>query len=155
MELPWWEFVARAALIYAVLLAMIRVSGKRTVGQFTPFDLLVVMLLSETVSEALSGGDHSVSGGLIGAATLIALNLAVAVTTARSQRLMRIVEGEAVLVGKDGQFYEAVLKRHHISMSDANQTLREADCELKDMRCAILEADGQISILKRSSHEPE
>lgn len=149
MDLPWWEFVARACIIYLALLVMVRVSGKRTVGQFTPFDLLVVMLLSESVSESLSGGDNSVAGGLVLAATLVLLNLAVAFASARSKTLQGYIEGHPVLVGKDGQVFEDKLKRHHVAMTDVEQALRESDCELKDMRCAILEADGKISILKR------
>jgi len=93
LALPWWEFGVRAAVVYLVLLAMVRISGKRTVGQFTPFDLLVVMLLSEGVSNSLSGGDESLLGGLIVAATLIAINLAVAFATARSRGVRDLVEG--------------------------------------------------------------
>ena len=81
MELPWWEFVLRASIVYVALLVMMRFSGKRTVGQFTPFDLLVVMLLSEAVSSSLSGGDDSIPGALILALTLIVLNVAIAVAT--------------------------------------------------------------------------
>jgi hypothetical protein len=71
MDLPWWEFVVRGAVVYLALLVMVRLSGRRTISQLTPFDLLVVMLLSEAVSNGMSGGDNSVGGGLIIAATLI------------------------------------------------------------------------------------
>lgn len=65
MTSHWWEPIARAAIVYGVLLLLVRISGRRTVGQFTPFDLLVVMLLSESVSSALSGGESSVTGGCL------------------------------------------------------------------------------------------
>jgi len=77
MDLAWWEFMARGAIIYLALLVMVRSSGRRTVSQLAPFDLLIIMLLSESVSNGPSGGDTSVSGGLIIAATLIALNASV------------------------------------------------------------------------------
>jgi uncharacterized membrane protein YcaP (DUF421 family) len=147
----WWELPARAAIIYAVLLVLVRLSGKRTVGQFTPFDLLVVMLLSESVSAGLSGGEESVTGGLLAAATLIALNMLVAVVTARSTRLQALAEGEPVLIGRDGRIHARTLRQHHVPMLDVERALREADCDLKDMKCAFLEADGGISVLKKSS----
>lgn len=149
LTLPWWELVVRATLVYAALLLLIRISGRRTVGQFTPFDLLVVMLLSESVSNALSGGDESVVAGLIGASTLIGLNLVVAVVTARSATVQTILQGEPVLVGKDGHIFRDALRRLHVPESDLRQALREADCELESMQCAFLEADGRISILKK------
>lgn len=150
MNLPWWELIARAAVVYALLLFLIRLSGRRTVGQFTPFDLLVVMLLSESVSNALSGGEESLGAGLLSAATLIGLNSLVAVVTARSTAVQKLLEGEPVLVGKDGKVFHNVLKKNHVPESDLQQALREADCDLGSMQCAFLEADGQISILKKS-----
>lgn len=151
LSTPWWELPARAAIVYAVLLVLMRLSGKRTVGQFTPFDLLVVMLLSESVSAGLSGGEESVTGGLLAAATLITLNVLVAVATARSTGLQALAEGAPVLVGRDGRLFERTLQRHHVPMLDVERALREADCDLKDMKYAFLEADGGISVLKESS----
>lgn len=145
---PWWELVVRAGAVYFALLLMVRISGKRTVGQFTPFDLLVVMLLSESVSASLAGGDDSLAGGLILAATLIALNLGVAYATARSDRIERLIQGRPMLIGRDGEVFRDKLLSNHLSMADFEQALREADCPAKDMRCAFLEADGRISILK-------
>lgn len=151
LSVPWWELPARAALIYAVLLVLMRLSGKRTVGQFTPFDLLVVMLLSESVSAGLNGGDESVTGSLLAAATLIALNVVVAVLTARSVKLQTLAEGAPVLIGRDGRVFPRALEKNHVPMLDVERALREADCDLKDMKYAFLEADGGISVLKESS----
>lgn len=149
-----WELPVRGAVVYAALLLLIRVSGRRTVGQFTPFDLLVVMLLSEAVSNALNGGDTSVFGGLVSAAVLMALNMLVAVVTARSRTVQRWVAGEAVLIGKDGRLFTQVLKQQHVPYADAEEALREADCDLASMACAFLEADGRISILKKPATAP-
>lgn len=148
---PWWESVARAAMVYAVLLVLVRVSGRRTVGQFTPFDLLVVMLLSESVSNAIGGNERSVTGGLLAAATLVLLNIGISYVTSRSVRARTLVEGGPVLIGRDGDFFLEVLRAHRIPLADGLQALRESDCALKDMKAAILETDGQISILKAAS----
>lgn len=151
MDLPWWEFVVRGAVVYLVLLVMVRVSGKRTVGQFTPFDLLVVMLLSEAVSSSLSGGDNSLVGGLLIAATLIALNMLMALASSRSRKVSDLLDGSAVLLGRDGKFFDKVVKDCRLAQSDLEEALREADCSLDQMKCAFLEADGKITILKKSS----
>ncbi|RIX72424.1 DUF421 domain-containing protein [Acidovorax cavernicola] len=147
---PWWELPLRAGVVYLALLVLVRLSGRRTVGQFTPFDLLVVMLLSESVSSGLAGRETSVGGGLLSAATLIALNVLVAAISARSVRVQQWVEGRPVLIGRDGDIFEEVLKKHHVPLCDVERALREADCDRKDLKFAFLEADGQISILQRS-----
>jgi len=149
LDLPWWEYAVRGVAIYVALLVMMRLSGKRTIGQFTPFDLLVIMLLSEAVSPGLTGGDDSVAGGLIVVVTLVVLNLAIAFVTARNEKAAELVEGTAVLIGRDGKIFKDVLKRNHVAESDVEQSLREADCPQESMKYAFLEADGKITILQR------
>ena len=149
LQVNAWELLARAALIYFALFIMVRVSGKRTVGQFTPFDLLVVMLLSEAVSNGLSGGEDSVTGAWILAAALIVMNGLVGFVSSRSKRLERLLEGSPVLIGRDGRWFSDVLLRHRLSAADAEKALRESDCPLRELKLAILETDGSISIVKK------
>ena len=147
-SLPWWELVLRAVVVYLVLLVMVHLSGKRTVGQFTPFDLLVVLLLSEAVSNSLSGSDDSLLGGLLVAGSLVLLNALVGLLASRSRQVEKLVEGEPVIVGRNGQLIEGAMARHRLSRAELEESLRQADCPLKDMRLAVLEANGQISIMK-------
>lgn len=149
MDLPWWEFVVRGAVVYLALLVMVRLSGRRTVGQFTPFDLLVVLLLSEAVSNSLSGGDDSVGGGLIIAATLLTLNAVVAMLSANSRGMSKVLDGTAVLIGRDGVFFDKIVQRCRITEADLEQALRAADCPRQEMLTAFLEADGDITIQKK------
>jgi uncharacterized membrane protein YcaP (DUF421 family) len=149
LQAPWWEFVVRASIVYLVLLVMVRLTGKRTVGQFTPFDLIVVMLLSEAVSSSLSGGEESIWGGLIAAGALVLLDVAIAVFTSRSEKADAVLQGTPVLIGRDGVIYRDVLKRERVPLSDLEKALRAADCEIEHMRMAILEADGNINILRQ------
>lgn len=151
MQLPWWEFIVRGAVVYCVLLVMVRVSGKRTVGQFKPFDLLVVMLLSEAVSNSLNGSDDSLIGGLIVASTLIVLNVGMAVATTRSRKIAELADGTAVLLGRDGRIFDDVRKASRITEDDIEQALHEADCKLEDVRCIFLESDGSISVLQKKT----
>ncbi len=153
LQVPVWELLARAVLIYFALFLMVRLSGKRTVGQFTPFDLLVVMLLSEAVSNGLSGGEESVTGAWILAGALILMNGLLGFISSRSKPLERWLEGSPVLIGRDGAWFPQVMRRHRIGHADVQQALRKADCSLPQMKLAILESDGSISIIQRQSSQ--
>ncbi len=150
LAMPWWEFVLRAVAVYFILLVMLRLSGKRTVGQFTPFDLLVVVLLGTAVQNSLIGEDVSLLGGLILAATLIGCNWLVGFATARSRRLDHLAEGSPVLLGRDGKLFPRVLRRQNIARADVDEALR--DNGLEDLSAAALitlEVDGTITVVPR------
>ncbi len=149
LDLPWWEFVVRGAAVYVVLLVAVRISGKRTIGQFTPFDLLVVVLLSEAVGGSMSGGDESLVGGLIVAFTLLALNILISYTASRSVKLENILEGEEVLLGRNGRLFEKVLKHHRIGKNEIDRVLHANNMRLEDVDLLILETDGSINATKK------
>lgn len=150
LAMPWWAFVLRACVVYFLLLAMIRMTGKRTMGQFTPFDMLLVVLLGNAVQNALLGQDTSVGGGLLLAATLIALNWIVGLASARSAKVERWVEGAPVLLAREGQVYRDVLRRELISREDFEKAMREAGClDMADVRLAVLENNGHITVVPR------
>jgi uncharacterized membrane protein YcaP (DUF421 family) len=151
MDLAWWELVLRGAVVYIVMLIMVRISGKRTVGQFTPFDLLVVMLLSEAVSNSMTGEENSVQGGLIVAATLIVLNMVIAFGASRSVRIESIVEGQEVLLGRNGKIFDDVLKAHRISRNELENAFHKVDASYDEMECVILEADGTINVITKKT----
>ncbi|HSX60622.1 MAG TPA: YetF domain-containing protein [Tahibacter sp.] len=147
-----WEFAARAAIVYFAIMVLVRLSGKRTVGEFTPFDLVVVILIGESTQGALTGGDESVVGALIVAATLIALNYAVAFATTRSKLADRIVEGEAVVLVRDGHVLTDALRRNNIPESDLDEAIRaEGLSERSEVRRAFLETNGTISVIAKKT----
>ncbi len=147
---PWWEPVLRAASIYLALMVLMRIAGKRTLSQLTPFDLLVMLLLSEAVSPSIGGNDDSIFGGLIRAATLIGLNLILGYATVRSRSAERFLQGAPVVLGRNGKLFDKVLRRERIGRDDIEKALREAQCELQELELAVLEADGEITICKAS-----
>jgi uncharacterized membrane protein YcaP (DUF421 family) len=150
LAMPWWEFILRAIVVYVLVLAMVRMAGKRTMGQFTPFDMLLIVLLGNAVQNALLGKDTSLGGGLLLAATLIALNYAVGWLSARSPRAERVIEGEPVVLARHGQLLRDVLRRELVSKADFAQAMREAGCaELEDVEVALLETNGHIAIIQR------
>ncbi|MGE0798770.1 MAG: DUF421 domain-containing protein [Lautropia sp.] len=145
----WFELIVRAACIYIALLLMVRLSGKRTVGQFTPFDLLVMLLLSEGVSNALSGSEDSITGGLIIAAVLILLNYGTSFLTSRSRLAKQLLEGAPKILGRDGRLDPAALRREQVAEADVMKRLREEDIALTETREVLLETDGNISFVRR------
>lgn len=149
LDLPWWEFVLRGAIVYLVLLVAVRVSGKRTIGQFTPFDLLVVMLLSEAVGGSMSGGDESLVGGMIVAFTLLGLNVIISYTASRNVQLENMLEGREVLLGRNGKLYDDVMKKHRIGRNEIDRVLHANDMDLDDLELLILETDGSINATKK------
>ena len=94
----WWEFVLRGSIMYTFVLVLIRISGKRQIGQLAPFDLVLLLILSNAVQNAMNAGDNSVQGGMISACTLVALNYFVGWLTFRSKTLEGIIEGHPVVL---------------------------------------------------------
>lgn len=150
LAMPWWEFMLRAVVVYAVVLGMVRLSGKRALGQITPFDVLLIVLLGNAVQNALLGEDTSLAGGLLLAATLIAINYAVGWLVSRSRRMERLVEGEPVLVARDGKLLESVLRRELLTRADFDAALRQQGCRsIDEVELALLETNGHITIVPR------
>lgn len=145
-----WEFFARAVIVYFAIMLLVRLSGKRTVGEFTPFDLVVVILIGESTQGALTGGDESVVGALLVSATLIALNYAIGFVTTRSKIADKLVEGEAVLLMRDGEVLVDALRRNNIPESDLDEALREEGVDDRGaVKRAFLETDGTISVIRK------
>src|SRR5213595_3196044 len=99
---PWWECCIRGAFIYAFLLIVLRITGKRQVGQLAPFDLILLLVLSNSVQNAMVGPDSSILGGCLTALTLISLNYIVSWATFKSKTLAAIVEGRPLPLVHDG-----------------------------------------------------
>lgn len=151
MENPWWEFILRAGTVYVVVLLMVRITGKRTVGQFTPFDLIVVVLLGESVGESMVGGDHSLLGGLILAGTLLALNWVVGFISARAPKFDQMIEGRPVLIARNGELFQDVLVQQSLNVKDFEDAMRQANCnDLSRVELAMLETSGHITVVTKS-----
>ena len=150
LGMPWWEFVLRALVVYGALLLLVRLSGKRSVGQFTPFDMVLLILLGNAVQNSLIGRDVSLVGGLLLAATLIALNYVVGWLAARSRRFDRVVEGKPVRIICDGVLDQEMLRSEGVTEGDVMEALRHNGLDdLADVRSGWIEQDGQISIVPK------
>lgn len=140
----------RACVVYVVLLVMVRVAGKRSIGQFTPFDMILVILLGNAVQNSLIGKDDSLQGGLLLAATLIGLNTFVGWLSSRWRAFELFVEGRPTKIATDGQVDEKALRREMVTLADFEQAMREAGLEDRaDILHAWIETDGDITILPK------
>ena len=148
MNAPWWHFVLRGVVVYLLVMALVRVSGKRALGQFTPFDLVLLILIGNAVQNGINGGDNSLTGAAVMASTLIVLNYAMAFVTSRSRRIERLVEGVPVVLARNGKVYEQALRQQLVSAADFHKALREHDItSVSQVALALLETNGSISIV--------
>jgi uncharacterized membrane protein YcaP (DUF421 family) len=157
---PGWrvlvEIVVRSTAVYVVVLAGVRLSGKREVGQMTPFDLTLLLLISNAVQNAMTGPDTSLLGGVAAACTLLLLNYVVAEVSGGNRRFRRFIQGQPSLLIHDGTIIQSHMAKEHVSMDELHRALREhgiASCH--DVALAVLEVDGSISCLKYDEINPD
>ena len=147
----WAEKVIRPVLIYVALLVAFRFMSKRDLTQNTTFDLLILLLLSNIVQNALIGEDNSVLGALAGGVTLLLLSTGLNRWTAKSLKVRRILEGEPILLVHNGRLLDDNLTKYAVSRPDLNAGLRGQNMiTLADVRYAFLELDGTISVIRKS-----
>ena len=149
-ELPVVEKIVRAAVIYFFLLVAFRLTGKRQLGQMSSFDLVVVLIISNVVQNAMIGNDNSVTGGLIGAATILTVNYCVARLVIWSKRAERLIEGPPTLLIHNGKVIEKNLRRELITRDELMAALRrQGILTIDEVRVAVLEETGAITAVKR------
>ena len=149
------DVAGRTAVVYLALLLGLRITGKRQIGQFTPFDLLLLLLLANSVQNAMVGPDESLRGGLVAAATLLVLNGVVAAVSRRTRGAARILEGMPTILIRHGVVLEPNLVKEGISREDLLRALREHGVDNPELvRSAILEVDGAISVLREDEVPP-
>lgn len=154
MSVPWWELILRSAVVYSALIVILRLSGKRQVGQLAPFDLVLLLVLSNAVQNSMNGGDNSLVGGLISAVTLIALNYGVGFATFKSKRLEALIEGRPIMLIHNGRVLEDVLAGTQLTHHELDAALRQNGYAcIDDVQRAILENNGSITVIPRS-HAP-
>jgi uncharacterized membrane protein YcaP (DUF421 family) len=147
---PWWEFVLRALLVYGFLLITLRLTGKRQVGQLAPFDLVLLLVLSNAVQNSMNGGDNSVGAGFILVATLLAVNGLMGWITWRSKRAEIFLEGRPQILIHNGVMDERILATERITQHELMASVRQAGLtDLADVRVAILENNGRINVIAK------
>lgn len=143
------EIALRTSVIYVLVLVGIRLTGKREVGQMTPFDLTLLLLLSNSVQNAMTGPDTSLLGGAVAAVVLLTLNFFLAEASGLNRRFRRMIQGSPTLLVHNGRTIATHLAKEHVSEDELERALREHGCNsCQDVALAVLEVDGAISVLK-------
>ncbi len=150
LAIPWLEKILRPIIIYIALVVGLRLAGKRELAQLNPFDLVVLLTLSNTVQNAIIGNDNSVTGGIIGAATLLAMNYIVVRFVSTNKKVEVLVEGEEDILVKGGVVQKDVLEREVVTQAELEIAAhRQGFGSLDEIETAVLEPEGGISFIAK------
>jgi uncharacterized membrane protein YcaP (DUF421 family) len=154
-EVPLLEKIIRPLIVYIFLLIAFRIFGKRELGTLTPFDLIILLTIANVLQNAMIGADNSVTGGLIGASTMLLANWILARVTFRFPEIERIVEGEPTVLIQNGRILKGNLERELLTEDDLKVALRknqvDLEQELSTIRRVELDPDGSVTITRNLS----
>ena len=143
------QIMARTSVVYLLVLLGIRLTGKREVGQMTPFDLTLLLLISNSVQNAMTGPDTSLLGGAVAAVVLLVLNYLLAELSGLNRRFRSVIQGSPTLLIHNGNLIAAHMAKEHLTLDEIKRALREHGVNgIEDVALAVLEVDGSISVLK-------
>lgn len=155
LGIPAPEKVLRTVAVYAAIAVLLRLAGKRDLAQLNTFDLVVMLLLSNVVQNAIIGPDNSLLGGLLGAAVLIGVNSAVVRVVASSAGLTRLFEGTPTVLVEDGSYDKAALRREGLRREDLDVALRRQGANsVDDVAEATLAAGGAVVVTLKDGEQP-
>jgi len=150
LTLPVAEKMLRPVIVYVFLVVGLRLAGKRELAQLNPFDLVVLLTLSNTVQNAIIGDDNSVTGGVLGASTLLLVNYVVVRFLFRHEKLDRLIEGESDVIIEDGVVREDCLKREMITRNELEAAAhKQGFGSLDEIDKAILDPGGTVSFFAK------
>ncbi|WP_344041511.1 DUF421 domain-containing protein [Nocardioides panacihumi] len=145
LQIPFAEKLIRTVAVYALIAVILRVAGKRDLAQLNSLDLVVMLLLSNVVQNAIIGNDDSLIGGAIGAVTLVVTDSAVVRTIRRSDRLARLVEGTPTVIARDGEWDAGALRAEGLRRADAESAMRRQNAtSVKDLESLSIEPGGSM-----------
>lgn len=148
----WWEFVVRAAVIYTFLLIILRLTGKRQIGQLSPFDLVLLLILSNAVQNSMNGGDNSITGGVILATTLVSMDYIIGWLISRNRRIEHLVEGRPIILIHNGHVDHRALRCAQMTPHELDAAMRQEGCTSPEqVRFAVLENNGRVTVIRRTA----
>jgi uncharacterized membrane protein YcaP (DUF421 family) len=153
-ELSVAEKIVRPILVYLFLVIVVKLAGRRELAQLNSFDLVVLMMLANTVQNATIGNDNSMVGGLIGVSALLLVNYVVTRVLYRHPRLDRVIEGEPVALARDGEVLHEHLIREAITEEELMEAIRKQGLSSIDQAAeVVLETGGAITVVPRTTTE--
>ena len=155
LSVPWWEFVLRGVVVYLFLLFFLRITGRRQIGQYDPFDLILLLILSNAVQNSMNAGDNSLVGGLISASTLMLCHAALARLAFHFPRVGSWVDGKAQVLIDQGKIDQNLMRQELLTREDVEAALRAGGClHAHEVERATIETNGQITVVLRPAHRP-
>jgi uncharacterized membrane protein YcaP (DUF421 family) len=149
-DIPPWELIVRSVSVYLALLVALRVFGKREIGQFTLFDLVLVLLVANAVQPAMTGPDSSLGGGLLIILTLVVTNRLLAEGRRRLPFLRILLQAPPTTIALDGAWVAEAVQHEELDAGDLETALREHGiASIDEVAMAVLEPDGSISVVPR------
>ena len=154
VQVPIAEKILRTVLVYATILILFRLTGKRDLATLNMFDFVVLFLLSNVVQNAIIGNDTSLLGGIIGAATLVAVNAALNRWLSVSDRAARVLEGKPTTIIKDGRFLPGAARRLGLRAADVDKTIRvQNGDDIKEVATGVMEPNGQLVLTLKEAEQ--
>lgn len=142
------EVVLRTAIVYLFVVAAIRISGKREVGQMSVLELVVILVISDAVQNSMVGENTTLWGGLVAVVTLLGLDFTIKWITGRSRTLRNVIEGEPRLLVRDGRLLDRALREEKVDADEVRAAVRAHGlARVEDVRLAVIETDGSISVI--------
>jgi uncharacterized membrane protein YcaP (DUF421 family) len=145
------ESIIKAVVVYVILLALFRVSGKRTLAEVTPFDLVLLLIISEATQQALVDDDNSMTHAFLLVGTLVGLNMLMSALKTHWKSADHVLDSAPLLIVENGEPIESHMRKERIDVDDVLDAAREAHGigKLEDIRYAVLERNGRISIVPK------
>jgi len=154
VSFSYWQFVLRAGVVYLFVLFLLRLAGKRQVGQMGTGEFVAILLISNAVQNAMNGGDNSITGGLILSAVIIGLSVLIDYLTYKSRRMENLFQGVPTVLVHNGRMIQKNLERERLSVHELRALLRRQGVhDVGEVANAILESNGSISVTKKSEVE--
>lgn len=146
------DIVLRATVIFVALYLLVRLMGKRELGQMTPFELIVLIVIGDLIQQGVTQNDFSLTGAIIAVSTIAFLAMAMSWATYLWPRAERLLEGEPRVIVRDGEILTDNLRRDRLTHSEIEAEMRLAGIgRMRDVAWAILETQGRISFIQRSA----
>ena len=146
------DIVLRGAFIFAVLYLLMRVIGRRELSTLEPFDLILLVVLGDAVQQGLTQDDYSLTGALLAIGTIAMLQLGVSYANFRFPRLRPLLDGEPIVVVRDGKPIDKNLRRERVTLDDLTAAMRKQNiAHIEEVQWAVMETSGSISFIKKSS----
>ncbi|OLO40366.1 DUF421 domain-containing protein [Alkalihalophilus pseudofirmus] len=152
-DLPVYGFLIRALIVYVYVFIMVKLLGQRSMNSINPIDFIFGVIIGDIVGEPLSSGDLPLGGPLAAAALIAGLHLALSVLALHTPRFRRVIEDEPIILVRHGKILKKEMKKAKVTIESLLMDLRLLEADLKEVDYAILEANGQISVIKQSQYQ--